>query len=159
MLTVMHGGVATAEPQIMWQVENPFRFFLDPADTQVHRATWLSLSDVERKHPVQSAERALSERHPDGWSAFTFAKTCWDAKRNRYACRERADYINPKSHTILARLNGLEDEQTVDCSWLTSPQGQARGPRIKAVTLPCDTPVQLSVPYPDRRLDQRGDWR
>jgi len=147
-LVVMHGGVATAEPRIAWQVENPFRFFLDPADTQVHRATWLSLSEVERKHPVQSAERALSERHPDGWSAFTFAKTCWDATRNRYACHERADYINPKSHTILARLNGLEDEQTVDCSWLTSPQGQARGPRIKVVTLPCDTPVQLSVPYP-----------
>jgi len=148
MLAVMHGGVATAEPRIVWQVENPFRFFLDPADTEVHRATWLSLSNVERKHPVQSAERALSERYPDGWSAFTFAKTCWDATRNRYACRERADYINPKSHTILARLNGLEDEQTLDCSWLTSPQGQARGPRTKAVTLPCDTPVQLSVPYP-----------
>ena len=33
MLAVMHAGVATAEPQIVWQVENPFRFFLDPADT------------------------------------------------------------------------------------------------------------------------------
>ena len=60
MLAVMHTGVATAEPQIVWQVENPFRFFLDPADTQVHRAT--SLSESERSHPVQSAERALSER-------------------------------------------------------------------------------------------------
>ena len=148
MLAVMHAGVATAEPQIVWRVENPFRFFLDPADTQVHRATWLSMSESERSHPVQSAERALSERHPDGWSAFTFAKTCWDGTRNRYACRERADYINPKSHTVLARLEGLEDAQTVDCSWLTSPQGQARGPRKKAVTLPCDTPVQLNVPYP-----------
>src|SRR6476660_7927366 len=148
MLAVMHAGVAKAEPQIVWQVENPFRFFLDPADAQVHRATWLSLSDAERSHPVHSTARALSERHPDGWSAFTFAKTCWDGTRNRYACRERADYINPKSHTVLARLEGLEDAQTVDCSWLTSPQGQARGPRKKAVTLPCDTPVQLNVPYP-----------
>ena len=148
VLAVMHGGMAKAEPQIVWQVENPFRFFLDPADTQLHRATWLSLSDAERNHPVQSAERALSERHTDGWSTFTLAKTCWDGTRYRYACRERADYINPKSHTILARLEGLEDAQTIDCSWLTSPQGQARGPRIKAVTLPCDTPVQLDVPYP-----------
>jgi hypothetical protein len=148
MLAAAHAGAAKAEPQIVWQVENPFRFFLDPADTQVHRATWLSMSESERSHPVQSAERALSERHPDGWSTFTFAKTCWDGTRNRYACRERADYINPKSHTVLARLEGLEDAQTVDCSWLTSPQGQARGPRKKAVTLPCDTPVQLNVPYP-----------
>jgi len=148
MLAAAHAGAAKAEPQIVWQVENPFRFFLDPADTQVHRATWLSMSESERSHPVQSAERALSERHPDGWSTFTFAKTCWDGTRNRYACRERADYINPKSHTVLARLEGLEDAQTVDCSWLISPQGQARGPRKKAVTLPCDTPVQLNVPYP-----------
>ena len=148
VLALVHPGVAAAEPQIVWQVENPFRFFLDPADTQVHRATWLSLSEAERNHPVQAAERALSERHPDGWSTFTFAKTCWDATRNRSACREYTDYINPKSHTILARMEGLEDAQTVDCSWLTSPQGQGRGPRKKAVTLPCDTPVQLNVPYP-----------
>jgi hypothetical protein len=159
MLAVMHAGMAMAEPQIMWQVENPFRFFLDPVDTQVHRATWLSLSDVERTHPVQSAERALSERHPDGWSAFTFTKTCWDGTRNRYACRDRADYINPKSHTILARLKGLQDAQTVDCSWLTLPQGQARGPRIKVLTLPCDTPVQLNVPYPTGAWISVEDWR
>ena len=148
MLAVMHSGLARAEPQIVWEVENPFRFFLDPADTRVHSATWLSLSGGERNHPVQAAERALSERHPDGWSAFTFTKTCWDGKRNRYACRERADYLNPKSHMILARLEGVDDAQSVDCSWLTLPQGQAQGPRIRAVTLPCDTPVQLSVPYP-----------
>src|SRR5215470_8916044 len=124
-------GPAAAQPQIVWRVENPFRFFLDPADTEVHRATWQSLSETERRHPVQSAERALSERHPDGWSSFTFAKTCWDWTRNRYVCRE-----------------GLEDAQTVDCSWLTAPQGAGRGPRSKVVTLPCDTPVQLDVPYP-----------
>src|SRR5438477_10081289 len=82
ILAVARAGAATAEPQIVWQVENPFRFFLDPADTQVHRATWASLSEVERSHAVQSAERALSERHPDGWSTFTFTKTCWDGTRN-----------------------------------------------------------------------------
>ena len=35
-----------------------------------------------------------------------FDKTCWDDKRNRYACRERPDYINPKSHVVRASLNG-----------------------------------------------------
>lgn len=148
MLMLAHAGGAAAEPKIVWQVENPFRFFLDPADTQVHRATWESLSEAERRHPVQSAERALGDRHPDGWSTFTFAKTCWDWTRNRYACRERGDYLHPKSHMVLARVEGLEDAQTVDCSWITSPQGQARGPRSAVVTLPCDTPVQLDVPYP-----------
>ncbi len=145
-LASLSGTAAMAEPRIVWQVENPFRFFLDPADTEVHRATWASLSEAERRSPVLAAERVLSERHPDGWSATMFAKTCWDPVKNRYACRERGDYLNPKSHTILARMQGLDDAQTVDCTWLTSPQ--SRGPRGKAVTLPCDTPVQLEIPYP-----------
>ncbi len=139
---------AAAEPRITWEVENPFRFFLDSADTQVHRATFRSLSEAELRRPVQSAERALGERHPDGWSAFTYAKTCWDWQRNRYVCRERPDYLHPKSHMVLARLEGLDDAQTVDCSWLTAPQGK-KEPPARAVTLPCDTPVQLSVPYPE----------
>jgi len=132
MLAAVYPGAATADPHIGWQVENPFRFFLDPADTQVHRATWLSQSDVERSHPVQSAERALSERHPDGWSAFTFTKTCWDGKRS-YDFRELPDYLSPKSHTILARLEGLEDAQSAVCSWLTLPQGQTPCPRTRAI--------------------------
>ena len=137
---------AAAQPAIVWQVENPFRFFLDAGDTEVHRATWASLPEAERRTSVLAAERVLSERHPDGWSATMYAKTCWDPLRNRYACRERSDYLSPKSHTILAKLEGLNDAETVDCAWLTTPQG--RGPRGRAVTLPCDTPVQLEVPYP-----------
>src|SRR5262245_64221623 len=148
LIELVWAGSASAEPQIVWRVENPFRFFLDPADTEVHRATWQSLSEVERRHPVQSAERALSERHTEGWSSATYAKTCWDWTRNRYACHERSDYLNPKSHWVLVRLEGLEDAQTVDCSWLTATLGVGGGPRRKVVTLPCDTPVQLEVPYP-----------
>jgi lysophospholipase L1-like esterase len=146
-LTVALSGPAAAQPQIVWQVENPFRFFLDAADTEVHRATWASLSPEERKSPVLAAERLLSARHPEGWSATMYDKTCWDANRNRYACRERADYLHPKSHTVLATIKRLEDAQVVDCTWLTAPQGRGGG-RGKAVTLPCDTPVQLEIPYP-----------
>lgn len=135
-----------ATPRIVWQVENPFRFFLDPADTEVHRATYMSLTPEQRRNPVLSAERVLSERHPDGWSATMYDKTCWDDRRNKYACSERADYINPKSHVVRVRLEGLDDAQTVDCSWYTAPKG--KGGRGKAVTLPCDMAVQLEVPFP-----------
>ena len=62
------------------------------------------------------------------------------------ACSERGDYLHPKSHAIRANLQGLDDSQTVDCTWLTAPQG--KGGRGKAVTLPCDMPVQLELPYP-----------
>ncbi|HET7156401.1 MAG TPA: hypothetical protein VFI87_13635, partial [Hyphomicrobiaceae bacterium] len=83
------GGSASAQPTIVWEVENPFRFFLDPADTEVHRATWVSLSPEQRRSPVLAAERLLAERHGEGWSASMFDKTCWDGTRNRYVCREK----------------------------------------------------------------------
>ena len=63
ILAVMRAGVAAAEPQIVWQVENPFRFFLDPADTQVHRATWQSLSET-RAQPSRAVGGAGAERAP-----------------------------------------------------------------------------------------------
>ena len=157
LLTVALGGPASAQPTIVWEVENPFRFFLDPADTEVHRATWVSLSPEQRRSPVLSAERLLAARHAEGWSASMFDKTCWDGTSNRYICREKPDYINPKSHTVRASLQGLADAQVVDCTWLTAPRG--RGERGKAVTLPCDTPVQLEIPYPAGVLDQGGDRR
>jgi hypothetical protein len=147
LLAVALSPGARAEPRIAWQVENPFRFFLDPADTEVHRATWESLTPEQREHPVLSAETLLAERHPDGgWAATMYDKVCWDPKRNRYACRQRADYLNPKSHMVRASLQSLEDASTVDCTWLTAPIGGGRG---TSAILPCDTPVRLEIPYPD----------
>ena len=147
LLTLALCAPVSAQPQIVWEVENPFRFFLDPVDTEVHRATWASLTPQQRRSPVLSTERLLSERHPEGWAALMYDKTCWDSQRNRHACRERTDYINPKSHTIRVRLDGMNDSETVDCTWLTAPRGP-KASRGKAVTLPCDTPVQLEIPYP-----------
>ncbi|HEX5957525.1 MAG TPA: hypothetical protein VFY92_02565 [Hyphomicrobiaceae bacterium] len=148
LLAVGASGVASAAgPEIVWEVVNPFRFFLDAADTEVHRATWESLTPEQRAHPVLSAETLLAERHPDGgWSATMYDKTCWDPKHNRYACRQRPDYLYPKSHKVRVSLRGLEDAPTVDCTWLTAPRG--RGGRGTSATLPCDTPVELAIPYP-----------
>ena len=115
---------AQAEPRVSWEVTNPFRLFLDGADTEVHRATWASLSEREKRSPVLAAERLLSERHPDGWAATMFHKTCWDAFTNRYTCPDRIDYLAPKSHKVRARIDGVGDAQTVDCTWLTAPQGK-----------------------------------
>jgi hypothetical protein len=146
LLIVAASSAARAEPEIEWRVENPFRFFLDGADTEVHRATWASLTPEQAVNPILSAEDLLSERHPDGWSATMFHKTCWDPRRNRYGCPQRKDYLNPKSHAVLVSLKGLADAGTVDCTWLTAPAG--RGGRGTAATLPCDVPVKLTIPYP-----------
>jgi lysophospholipase L1-like esterase len=145
-LIMAASGGASAEPEIVWEVVNPFRFFLDPADTEVHRATWGSLTPDQRARPILSSETMLAERHPDGgWSATMYDKTCWNPKANKYACRDRSDYLHPRSHKVRVSLRNLEDAPTVDCTWLTAPQGGGRG---DTATMPCDTPVQLNIPYP-----------
>jgi len=139
--------VAAAEPQITWRVENPFRFFTDPAKTEMHRATFNALTEDERRHPVLSAERALAERHNgEGWAAGVLDATCWDPLRNRYACRQVGDYMNPKSHRVILEVKGVDATAGVDCTWLTAPKsGRGRG---TAVTTPCEKPIVLDIPYP-----------
>lgn len=147
LLTIAASEGARAQPEIVWEVVNPFRFFLDPADTEVHRATWESLTPEQRAQPVLSAETLLAERHPDdGWSATMYDKTCWSSRANKYACRDLGDYLHPRSHKVRVSLRHLADAATVDCTWLTAPRG--RGGRGTTATLPCDTPVQLEIPYP-----------
>ncbi len=132
--------------QIRWRVENPFRFFTDPSDTEVHRATFASLSPTERARPVLSAEHALSQRHPEGWAGTMYRKTCWDGTQNRHVCPDKGDYINPSGHKVLVSVEGVADP-AVTCVWLTAPLG---GPRPRGVVLsrPCADVVRFDVPYP-----------
>ncbi len=132
--------------ELTWRLENPFRFFNNPADTQVHRATYLALSPDERTSPILSAERALSGREPDGWAATAYDKTCWDSSKNRFICADKKNYINPESHKVVVEISGADDDN-VTCVWLTSPRGAkiARGSVIKKA---CKDPVILEVPYP-----------
>jgi lysophospholipase L1-like esterase len=134
-------------PQISWAVYNPFRFFLDPADTEIHRATYNDLSDEDRRNPVLAAERALASRHPEGWAATMVAKTCWDQKKNRYACKDGKPYVTPDSHTVVLRMENAPDA-AAECQWLTSPLGSKAG-RGKAVKKACSEPVSLEIPFPN----------
>ena len=136
------------QPQISWRVENPFRFFADPSDTQVHRAVFETLNDEEHRSPILSAERVLSTRHADGWSSIILGRTCWQAEANRHICPGGKDYVNPASHTVIAQLAGMpSDAGAVDCTWLTAPNGRdAR--RGQAITRSCNEPVTLEIPYP-----------
>ncbi len=138
---------AAAEPRITWRVENPFRLFNRPSDTEVHRATFNALSDEERYAPVLAAERALSRRHPtDGWAADMLDHTCWSQERNRYGCRQQRDYLDPHEHRIIAALVDVPDADRIDCTWLTTPH--ARRGRGGSITARCDHPVEIAIPYP-----------
>ena len=147
-LTALWATPAGAEPRILWRVENPFRFFTDPADTEMHRATFAALRGAERQEPVLSAERALSQRHDgQGWAATMAGRVCWNAAGNRHACADTRDYLHPLAHRLVFELTDVEDATAVDCTWVMEPQS-TRG-RAARLTLPCDQPVVLDVPYPD----------
>ncbi len=140
-------GSAQAEPRVLWRVENPFRFFTQPADTEMHRATYLALRGNDRQDPILAAERELSARHEgQGWAATVSARTCWNASRNRHECPGTKDYLLPVSHRVVFELTDVEDASTIDCAWVMEPeQGRADVARL---TMPCDQPIVLDVPYP-----------
>jgi hypothetical protein len=146
LLLAAAGHGAAAGPQIEWRIENPFRFFEDPADTEVHRATFAALTPGERRSPVLNAERALGSRDPEGWAQTMLGKSCWDARLNRHACAGTRDYIHPRSHMVVAGLSDLEDADALGCTWLTAPRG--RGLRGIAKTQRCDESIRLDIPYP-----------
>ena len=138
---------ANAGPVIKWRVENPFRFFTDPADSEVHRATYRALSPDEKRNPVLSSEQALQGRIEGGWAESILNKTCWNANTNRHTCKAYDDYVNPQSHTIIAEIYGLDESKALTCTWLTAPKG-GKEIRGKAITQPCDEPLKVDVPYP-----------
>ena len=134
-------------PKITWHVENSFRFFSDAADTEVHRATFLALPPEDQlQHPILAAEQALSARHEDGWAETMFRDTCWDARSNRFACKDGGSYINPKSHRVTLKINGIDEAAGLSCTWLTAPLGGAL--RGDVVTQPCSEDAHFEIPSP-----------
>lgn len=136
-------------PELSWRVENSFRFFTDAADTEVHRATYEALPPADRlQRPVLAAEQQLSRRHEAGWAATMLHDTCWDVSTNRFECGDHGTYINPKSHSVIATISGVDEADRLACTWLTAPLGGDRL-RGRAITQPCSEPARFDVPYPD----------
>lgn len=139
-------GIDPPVARIEWRVQNPFRFFKNASDTEIHRATWLSIDAARRAEPVLAAEQALSARHPEGWAATMIDDLCWSPSRNRHDCGDGAAYVAPDKHTVLLKLIGVED-QGVDCTWLTAPLGRS-AQRGQSLRQKCTEEAILDIPYP-----------
>lgn len=139
-------GYAEAAPVVTWRLENPFRFFIDPNDTNAHRETYRSLGPREKETPILSEEHALQRDDRDGWAASMFNKTCWS--NNRFKCKAYDDYINPTHHGVIAKISGIDSASMLSCTWLSAPRGDAKNPRGDAITQPCSEPAHFVVPYP-----------
>lgn len=136
-------------PKLSWRVENPFRFFTDPAITGLHRKTYESLQGIELRNPVLAVEQLLAARKPRGWAADSIDATCWDTRRNKHRCDDRGDYLSPRQHRVEVFLEGIADGATVSCQWSSVPRdtGINTAPPV-TVLLPCNSPLKLEVPYP-----------
>jgi hypothetical protein len=145
LVAVAAPGHAEAAATVAWHVENPFRFFTDPRDTEVHRQIYRSLGPDQRATPVLSEERALQSGDPDGWASSMYRKTCWN--NNRFKCDAYEDYINPTSHAVIFHVEGIDDARMLSCTWLTAPRDSDK-PRGDAVTQPCSEPARFVIPYP-----------
>lgn len=143
-------GSAEAAPVVTWRIENPFRFFVDPNDTNAHRETYRALGPRERTTPILSEEHALQRNDRDGWAASMFDKTCWS--NNRFKCKAYDDYMNPTHHAVIAKITGIDDASTLSCTWLSSPRGDAKNPRGDVITQPCNASARFVVPYPGGAL-------
>ncbi|MCF6198519.1 MAG: hypothetical protein L3J67_03820 [Hyphomicrobiaceae bacterium] len=145
-----NSSVVVAQSRIEWRLDNPFRLFLNPKNTQAQLDLYHSLSEEEKDNPVLSMERRLSEKYPRGWTEEVFRETCWDSIRNRYRfCRGKGvNYINPKSHKVLVHLDG-GFEPTDRCEWIFTPgvKQALRGQIIRKTAL-CGDELRFNVPYP-----------
>jgi hypothetical protein len=146
-----HPEAATEKPRftIEWRVENPFRLFLDPKDTDRHRIIYESLRAEQRAEPILSIEHILAQQNPRGWAAEVVGRTCWDQKSNRHRCQEHPDFTKPRSHRVLAWLNGSETPNGRTCIWELVPIQRQPPRRARSITAPCHEQVTLEVPYPD----------
>jgi len=137
----------TAPPSVSlieWRVANPFRLFLDPADTRLHLDAYRQLSEEEKKQPVLSIERRLAKASGGfGWAEKMLGKTCWDQNHNRYRfCRgQGVNYISPKSHMVRLRYNGPA-EATSNCKW------KIAGQKDDGVSTLCGDEAELAIPWP-----------
>ncbi len=144
---------ANAGKIIDWQLENSFRLFKKPSDTQLHHDVFKQLTAAESKSPILAAERRLELLSGGrGWADAVFNHTCYDQDNDRYsAC---PDYVLPKSHRIIAYLRDKEsfwdiftpEDKNAECTWKVVDR---KGKTVSEATASCAERVKLDIPYPD----------
>lgn len=127
-------------PAIQWRLENTFRMFKRPEDTDAMRTAYRTLAtELGRAPTVLELEQRLATATGGwGWAenlvGHVVQDACW--YRRDEAC---SPYARPTSHRVQVSLG----DQTGACIW------QLDGKPTAAEPTPCGTPVTLEVPYPD----------
>jgi hypothetical protein len=150
LLCVSGQAMAQSQPPgpIVWQLQNPFRYFKQAAHTEEHRKMFLALTEQEKAEPVLSAERRLAAKNPQqGWAAAVFEnvadEACWYTRSGGTGpCGE---YIKPKSHAILLSAPTLSGP----CTWNLAGQTLTSDCKVpKAATVPSGAKTEVTVSTP-----------
>lgn len=157
-------GVASAEPVIQWRLENPFRFFQRPADTEKQIAAYRGLADKQQspildmeRALVQSADAASGRPLRRGWARELFdgkrpgaagaatmhvdVDPCWygrspSERTGRIGGCPDNGKVLPKGHVVLLTAPTLSG----DCEWSID------GRKLSATA--CAKAARATVPYP-----------
>jgi hypothetical protein len=121
---------AQISPHMEWEVYNRFRFYKDPQIFRDYLNVAKGNASSGAAEWVLNTENALqmkSDNEKQGWAANNLGAQdlCWNRATQHYdLCGPEADYIVPKTTTILARLAGAPAFETATCIWtLQAPQG------------------------------------
>ncbi|MGH6814916.1 MAG: hypothetical protein ACREC6_04370 [Hyphomicrobiaceae bacterium] len=138
------GAQQPSSAGVTWRVENPFRFFKRPKDTEYIWNAYRTLrSELRRAPTIQEVERKLArDTEGRGWAAeihgedvagSVVQERCW--YRRDAAC---SDYVRPASHRIEARVSGAVGM----CEWRRNNRPVAERPQD------CTQPIAIDIPYP-----------
>ena len=150
---------AQADPTIEWEVYNRFPFYKDANAFKDYSSVALKeTGEIARGDWVLATEDRLQDSaDAKGWAAKNFdtskynepGAVCWNAPRKEYdICGGDPDYITPKSHVILATVQGT-DPVGATCVWtLATPGAQPLKQSGSCAAM------KISVPYSSTEGDQ-----
>ena len=159
VLAVLHAGRRRPSLQIVLAGREPLPVLPRPGRyASAPRDLGRACRRPSARHPVQSAERA-AERAPSRRLERHHVHQDLLGPGAQPLCLPRAARLSqPQEPYDPGALEGLDDAQTVDCSWLTSPQGSSRSAQQGGDAALRHARAARGA-LPQRRLDQRRDRR
>jgi hypothetical protein len=151
---------AIAAPELVWEVENRFRFYRDAEVFKTYAREALAAGNFASTDWVSRTERRLQDDFAHatwgGWAERWRDSTCWDRHNFKFAARTYADrchdYPTPASHRII--LSVQDSPANATCVWTVARFGTEKSSRPDFVEKRAAPPpgsacrnVPFEVPY------------
>lgn len=151
---------AVAAPELVWEVENRFRFYRDAEVFKTYAREALAAGNFASANWVSKTERRLQDNFVhgawEGWAERWRNSTCWDRQNFKFAAKKYADrchdYPTPASHRVI--LSVQDSPVNATCAWTVTRFGTEKSSRPDFVEKRAAPPpgsacrnVPVEVPY------------